>query len=78
MKSETLLAFGGCIFGLVSAWFLYVGFSAEVTVATAEGQVANLQLMHIQATNISIGVGSGLASIILWAACAIVCAINDR
>jgi hypothetical protein len=76
MDSETTLGLGSFIFTAVAAWFIYVGVSADVTVATEAGEMANLQLMHIQATNIAIGIGSAVVAAILAVGAAIVGAIG--
>lgn len=76
MGTETLLALGSAIFALVAGWFLYAGLSADVLVATEVGLVANAELMHVQATNIAIGIGSALVSAILAIGSAIVAAIR--
>lgn len=76
MSSETTLAGTSFVFALVAGWFLYVGMSLEVTVTTAEGTVANLQLMHMQATNIAIAIGAAIVSAILAVGSAVVAAIR--
>ena len=76
MDSETSLAAGSVIFALVAGWFVYVGVAAETTIAY-EGQiVANAQLMHIQTTNIAIGIGAAIVSAILLIGSAIIGAIR--
>ena len=74
--SDALLALGSFLFALVAGWFLYAGLSAGVTVATEAGEIANLQLMHVQATNIAIGIGASVVSAILAVGAAIVSAIG--
>jgi hypothetical protein len=76
MGTETLLAFGSLIFALVAGWFIYAGLSVDVTIATEVGLVTNAQLMHVQATNIVIGIGSAVVSAILAVGSAIVAAIR--
>lgn len=76
MASETTLAFGSLIFALVAAWFAYVGLSSEVVIATEAGEVANLQLMHIQSVNITISAGAAAVAAILAIGSAIVTAIR--
>lgn len=44
------------VFTLVAGYFLYVG----VTLDTSIEGTANLQLMHVQAMNIGIGVGAAI------------------
>lgn len=74
--SDALLAIGSFIFALVAGWFLYIGFVADVSVPTDSGDVANLQLMHVQATNIAVGIGAALVSAVLAVGSAIVAAIH--
>lgn len=76
MSSETNLAVISTIFMLVAAWFLYAGFSMEVVVTTEAGEIANLQLMHMQATDIAIGLGAAVVSSVLAIGSAIVAAIR--
>lgn len=73
---QTALEFLAAIFAIIAAWFFYVGFSADVTVITEAGPVANAQLMHIQATNIAIGIGAAVVTAILLVGAAIVGAIR--
>jgi hypothetical protein len=40
---------------LIGAWFLYSGFAMDVTVVSDGQSVANLQLMHIQQMNLTLG-----------------------
>lgn len=77
MDSETGLAGGSAIFALVAAYFLFLGLSAETSIAY-EGQiVANAQLMHIQSTNVLVGIGSAVVSAVLAVGSAIVGAIRQ-
>lgn len=76
MDSDTSLAFGSVIFAMVAGWFLYAGWTLEVAVTTEAGEVANLQLMHIQAVNFAIGIGAAIVSAILAVGSAIVAAIG--
>lgn len=76
MDSGASLAFGSVIFALVAAWFLFVGISADVAVITEAGEIANLQLMHTQTSNIAIGIGSAIVSAILAVGAAIVSALS--
>lgn len=64
------------IFAIVAAYFIYSGFALETSVVTEGGTVANLELMHIQATNIALGIGSAIVSAILAVGSAIVTAIR--
>lgn len=75
MDSDTSLAAGSVIFGLIAGWFFYVGLSADVSVMTDAGEVANLQMMHMQATNIAIGIGAAIVAAVLAVGSAIVGAI---
>lgn len=77
MDSETSLGFGSVIFALVAAWFVFAGVSAETTVIYEGQTVANAQLMHVQATNIAIGIGSAVVAAILAVGAAIVGAIRS-
>lgn len=76
MSAESLLAVGSALFAIVAGWFLYVGLSMNVVVATDAGEVANLQLMHIQASNTSIGIGAAIVSAVLATGSAIVTALR--
>ena len=69
---------------LVAAWFIYAGFSMDVTVANTSTDVlggsqnvANLELMHIQLLDVIIGVVSALGACVMFAAAAIVAAIEN-
>lgn len=73
---QTVLEVLAAVFVIVAAWFIYVGVSADVTVATEAGEMANLQLMHIQSTNIAIGIGSAVVAAILLVGSAIIGAIR--
>lgn len=73
---QTVLEVIATIFAIIAAWFIYVGVSAGVTVTTEAGEVANLQLMHVQATNIQIGIGAAIVSAILLIGSAIIGAIR--
>lgn len=77
MDSETSLAFGSVIFALIAGWFVYAGVSAETTIVYDGQTIANAQLMHIQATNIAVGIGSAIVSAILAIGAAIVGAIRS-
>jgi hypothetical protein len=56
IMSQVLGAFA-TVFGVVAAYFLYVGITLDTAVSTGDGgTVANLQLMHI-------GIGIGAAVI---------------
>lgn len=73
---QTALEVFAAIFAIIAAWFLYAGFSADVTVITEAGPMVNAQLMHIQATNIAIGIGAAVVSALLLVGAAIVGAIR--
>lgn len=68
----------GMVLLAVSAWFVIAGFSIDTTVSGADGtNIANLQLMHLQLTDVVIGVAAGIASCVLFVGAAIVAAIED-
>jgi hypothetical protein len=73
---QTMLEVLAAIFVIIAAWFLYAGFSADVTVATEAGLVANAQLMHIQATNVAIGLGAAVIAALLLVGAGIIAAIR--
>lgn len=78
-----LLAICGLVLLSAAAWFIYVGFTMETTVSSdatlpgGMGTIANLQLMHIQLLNVMLGAISALGSCVLFAACAVVVAVQD-
>jgi hypothetical protein len=70
--SQVLGAFA-TVFGVVAAYFLYVGITLATSVPTGDGgSVANLQLMHAQAMNIGIGIGAAVIAAIFATGAAIV------
>ena len=71
------LSVGSGLFAIVAAYFLYSGFSTPTTITVEGNDIANLQLMHIQMLNISIGIGAAVVSAILATGAAIVGAIKD-
>ena len=77
MKSEATLAFASFLFAVVAGWFFYAGLSIPVAVATEAGDVANLQLMQIQSTNIAIGIGAAVIAAILATGSAVVGVIRQ-
>lgn len=61
------------VFAVVGGYFLYVGISLDTSVSTGDGgAVANLQLMHVQAMNIGVGIGSAVIAAIFGVGSAIV------
>lgn len=66
MDSETSLAFGSVIFALVAGYFLFIGFSADVSAVNEAGLA------------ISIAIGSAIVSAVLAIGAAIVSAIRAR
>jgi hypothetical protein len=70
--SQVLGAFA-TVFGVVAAYFLFVGITLDTAVSTGDGgTVANLQLMHVQAMNIGIGIGAAVISAIFAVGAAII------
>jgi multisubunit Na+/H+ antiporter MnhB subunit len=61
------------IFALVAGYFLFAGFTLDTSVATGEGgSVANLQLMHVQAMQVGIGIGAAVIASIFAIGAAII------
>jgi hypothetical protein len=63
------LGFIGLTFTVIAAYFMYVGFSLQITVQSADPPggfqgIANLQLMHIQLLDILIGTGAAIVAAI--------------
>jgi TRAP-type uncharacterized transport system substrate-binding protein len=67
-----MLAIASGFFALVATYFLYDGFLVQVVVPTTGGDVANLQLMHVQSLDISLGIGATVVSAIFAIGAAIV------
>lgn len=70
---QTGLSFTAILFAIVSAYFLYSGFTLD----TAIDGTANLQLMHIQSMNFATGIGAAIIAAILAVGSAIVGAVSD-
>lgn len=64
------------LFAIISAWFLYIGFSMDTTITSEGMDVVNMQLMHIQSLNIALGVGAGIAAVLIAVGGAVVDAIE--
>lgn len=73
---QTVLEVVAALFAIVAGYFLFLGFSAETTVAYDGQVIANAQPMHYQLVHILIGVGSALISAVLFAGAAIIAAIR--
>lgn len=55
------LGFVGSLMWLAAVYFFYDGMVTPMTVTTEAGEVANLQLMHIQSANFLIAVGLAIS-----------------
>lgn len=80
--AQVLAAFGA-IFGVIGGYFIWIACTMETTVTGGAAPagfdgIANLQLMHIQAMNLHIGLGSAAVAAIFIIGGAIVSAIKDR
>lgn len=73
---RTGLYLGGAAFWVAAAWFIYSAFQIPMTIQTDGGEVANLQLMHIQSAKLILGVGAGIAAAILTGCGAIIEALR--
>ena len=72
LMAQRLAAFA-FVFALVAGYFLYSGFSLETSVSTGDGgTVANLQLMHVQAMQMGLGIGAAVIASIFAVGAAIV------
>jgi hypothetical protein len=61
------------IFALVAGYFLYVGLALDTSVSTDDGgAVSNIQLMHVQAMEIELGIGAAIIASIFATGAAIV------
>jgi hypothetical protein len=70
--TQRLAAFS-FIFVLIAGYFLYAGISLDTSVPTGDGgTVANLQLMHVQAMKIGLGIGAAIIASIFAIGAAIV------
>jgi hypothetical protein len=69
--AQRLAAFS-FVFVLVAGYFLFTGLTLDTSVSTGDGTVANLQLMHIQAMKIGLGIGSAIIASIFATGAAIV------
>lgn len=65
--AQRLAAFA-FVFALVAGYFLFEGMTLDTNV----GDVANLQLMHVQAMQIGLGVGSAVIAAMFAIGAAIV------
>lgn len=64
------------LFWLAAAYFLYSGFTTPTLVETEAGEVANLQMLQIQALNFWLGIGSAVIAALFAVGAAIVGALN--
>jgi hypothetical protein len=70
--AQRLAAFA-FIFAAAAAYFLYSGLTLETSVADgAGGSVANIQLMHVQAMQVGLGIGAAIVASIFAVGAAIV------
>jgi hypothetical protein len=70
--AQRLAAFA-FVFVLVGGYFLYSGLVMDTSVATGDGgTVANLQLMHVQAMKIALGIGSAVIAALFAVGSAII------
>lgn len=70
--AQRLAAFA-FIFSAVAGYFLFEGFTLDTSVGTGDGgSVANLQLMHVQAMQIGLGIGAAVVAAIFAVGAAIV------
>lgn len=67
-----VLAAVALVFALVAGYFLFSGMTLDTSVSADGTTVANLQLMHVQAMQIGIGVGSAITASIFAVGAAIV------
>lgn len=64
------------VFVLLAGYFIYYGLALETSVPSGDGgTVANLQLMHVQAMKLGIGIGAAIIASIFATGAAI---INSR
>jgi hypothetical protein len=61
------------VFVVIAGYFLFVGLTLDTSVAAGDGgTVANLQLMHVQAMQIGLGVGAAVIAAIFATGAAII------
>jgi hypothetical protein len=75
MRGTGLAGFS-ILFAIVAGAFLFIGYSRETTVFTDGGEIANLQMLHLQSLDFAIAIGAAVISAILAIGSAIVAAIN--
>jgi glycerol kinase len=61
------------IFVLLAGYFLFSGFTLDTSVSSGDGgTVANLQLMHVQAMKLGLGVGAAIIASIFATGAAVI------
>lgn len=79
MGGSIRLSIAAVVFGLAAFWFLFWGFTMNTTVnPDGLGDVANLQMMHVQSLNFAVGIGAAVMSAIFFAGSVIVGALRKR
>lgn len=76
MDSDTRLALGSVLFAILAAYQIYSGLSAPMAFPTEQGEVANLQMIHLRSMNLDIGIAAAIISAILAVGSAIAGAIT--
>lgn len=64
MSTRFNFNFVGALFTVAAGYFLFVGLTLQTTIGSGGETVANLQLMHIQAMDIAIGIGAAIVAAI--------------
>ena len=77
MDSSARLALSSVLFAFAAAYFLYSGFTTPTVVETEAGEMANFQLLQIQALNFWLGIGSAIISALLAVGSSIVGALSS-
>ena len=79
----TILSSIGAIFSLVAGYFIWIAVGMETTTVVAQAPagfdgVANLQMMHLQAMNLQIGLSAAIIAAIFFVGAGITAAIEQQ
>lgn len=74
--SRAVLSGGAVLAGIGAAYFVFSGYALDTTISTAAGDMANLQLMHVQSINFAAGIGLAIIAALLFVGAAIVEALR--
>lgn len=75
---KVFLASASVLFAILAIYFIYSAQVMAVTVPGMEGEVANFQLLQVQANGFVVGVGLAIVASVCGIGAAIVAAIEAR